>query len=293
MTPLKSRPSTYSIVAYDPQTGDLGIGVQSKFLAVGAVVPWARAGVGAIATQSYANTSYGPQGLTLLTQGHAAQETIDILTKADPDREQRQVGIVSAKGDAATFTGSQCYEWAGGITGEGFCCQGNILVSEKTVEAMAATFAAGSGSLAERLLAALAAGQAAGGDRRGQQSAALRVVRERGGYGGFNDLWLDLRVDDHITPIAELKRLYDLHQLYFQQSDQADLIEITAELAAEIQTDLAKLGYYRTEVNKQYTAETKQALWDFCGTENLEEHWQTQTQIDPQVLRFIQQKARE
>ena len=293
MMPLKARPSTYSIVAHDPQTGDLGIAVQSKFLAVGAVVPWARAGVGAIATQSYANTSYGPQGLTLLTQGHSAQETIDILTKGDSDREQRQVGIVTANGDAATFTGNQCYDWAGGFAGNNFCCQGNILVSEKTVEAMASTFETSSGSLAERLLAALAAGQAAGGDSRGQQSAALRVVRERGGYGGFNDIWLDLRVDDHTSPIDELERLYELHQLYFQQSDPTDLIEITAELAREIQADLAQLGYYQAEVNDQYTTETRQALWDFCGTENLEERWQTDSQIDPQVLHFLQQKARE
>jgi uncharacterized Ntn-hydrolase superfamily protein len=292
MTPLHlSRPSTFSIVAFDAETGDLGIAVQSKFLAVGAVVPWAQVGAGAIATQSYANTSYGPQGLKLLAQGHSAQETLEILTKGDPDQALRQVGIVSARGDAATFTGSDCHPWAGGVVGQGYCCQGNILVGEKTVEAMASTYENSPDPLPERLLAALAAGQVAGGDRRGQQSAALFVVRDRGGYGGFNDIWLDLRVDDHPAPIDELKRLYDLHQLYFQPSAEADLVTVTPELTREIQTYLARLGYYKVDINAQFTAETRQALWDFCGTENLEERWQQGELIDPLVLDFLRRQS--
>jgi uncharacterized Ntn-hydrolase superfamily protein len=292
MTPLHlSRPSTFSIVAFDAETGDLGIAVQSKFLAVGAVVPWAQVGAGAIATQSYANTSYGPQGLKLLAQGHSAQETLEILTKGDPDQALRQVGIVSARGDAATFTGSDCHPWAGGVVGQGYCCQGNILVGEKTVEAMASTYENSPDPLPERLLAALAAGQVAGGDRRGQQSAALFVGRERGGYGGFNDIWLDLRVDDHPAPIDELKRLYDLHQLYFQPSAEADLVTVTPELTREIQTYLAGLGHYKVDINAQFTAETRQALWDFCGTENLEERWQQGELIDPLVLDFLRRQS--
>lgn len=209
---LLSRPkdkplATYSIVAYDAKTGDLGVAVQSAFLAVGAVAPFAIAGVGAIATQSYANTTYGPKGLTLLQQGVPVEQIIERLTKDDDRAELRQVGIVNAQGEAAAFTGEACHEWAGHIVGDNFSCQGNILVDEKTLQAMADTFAKESGPLTRRLVQALAAGQAAGGDRRGQQSAALLVVREKGGYGGLNDRYCDLRVDDHPRPVEELQRL--------------------------------------------------------------------------------------
>jgi uncharacterized Ntn-hydrolase superfamily protein len=269
------------------ETGELGIAVQSKFIAVGAIVPWAKAGVGAIATQSYANTAYGPQGLALLAQGHTAQETIEILTVSDEDKALRQVGIVSAQGESATFTGEKCHEWAGGIAGDHYCCQGNILVNAETIEAMAATFERITGLLADRLLTALAAGQAAGGDRRGQQSAAILVVKEKGGYGGYNDILLDLRVDDHSTPIEELKRLYNLHKLYFGKSNEADLIEISPGLAREIQQILTGLGFYTKDINGKYNQATQQALWDFCGIENLEERWQENTYIDPEVLNFL------
>ncbi len=289
--PRPPHPSTFSIVALDPANGELGIAVQSKFLAVGNAVPWAKAGIGAIATQSYANTAYGPDGLALLAQGFSAQETIEKLTAADPDRNLRQVGIVSAKGDAATFTGAKCHDWAGGRIGEHYAVQGNILVSEATVNAMADTFEQTSGTLAERLLAALSAGQAAGGDKRGQQSAALLVVKEKGGYGGFNDILIDLRVDDHPTPIEELHRLYGLHLLYFGKSAESDLIPITADVARELQTVLAKLGLYRGEVSGNYDDATRAALWDFCGIENLEERWHDDAKIDPEVLRFVREKA--
>ena len=285
------HPSTFSIVALDPATGELGVAVQSKFLAVGSAVPWAKAGIGAIATQSYANTAYGPDGLALLAQGFSAQETINKLTAADPDRDLRQVGIVSARGDAATFTGAKCHDWAGGRTGKHYAAQGNILVSEATVNAMADTFEQTSGTLAERLLAALAAGQAAGGDKRGQQSAALLVVKEKGGYGGFNDIMIDLRVDDHPAPIAELRRLYDLHLLYFEKSAESDLLPITADVARELQTVLAKIGLYHGDISGEYDDATRAALWDFCGIENLEERWCDDDRIDPEVLRFVRGKA--
>ncbi len=207
--------ATFSIVGFDPATNEWGVAVQSKFVAVGAVCPWAKAGVGAIATQSYANTNFGPQGLKLLAEGKNAQEVMEILLASDPGREKRQVGIVDSRGNAATFTGAECHDWAGGITGQHYAAQGNILVSEETVQALADTFVSSTGSLAERLLEALAAGQAAGGDSRGKQSAALLIVQEGAGYGGFNDVKVDLRVDDHEQPITELKRVYAVHQEVF------------------------------------------------------------------------------
>ena len=284
------HPSTFSIVAFDPATGDLGIAVQSKFIAVGAVVPWAKAGVGAIATQSYANTAYGPNGLALLEKGLSAQETIERLTAADEGRAMRQVGIVSARGDAATFTGEECHDWAGGVVGEHYCCQGNILVSGETVTAMASAFEGTDGALADRLLAALSAGQAAGGDKRGQQSAAILVVREKGGYGGYNDILLDLRVDDHPAPIEELIRIYRLYQVYFGQSDEADLIDLLPPLTREIQQILAALGLYSGPISGEYDEATRAALWDFCGMENLEERWREENRIDPEVLNFLRAK---
>jgi len=288
--PARLRLSTFSIVARDPENGDLGVAVQSKFIAVGAVVPWAQAGVGAIATQSYANTTYGPRGLALLAEGLSAAETVERLTHDDEERGMRQVGLVSATGEAAAFTGDECYEWAGHVVGEGYCCQGNILVSAETVHAMAEAFEAAEGDLAGRLVAALAAGQAAGGDRRGQQSAALLVVREGGGYGGYNDRLVDLRVDDHPQPIRELARLLDLYRLYFFKSDESQLLPIDEALARELQRMLADLGFYQAEVTGVYDEATKSALWDFSGIENLEERWQDDAHIDPLVLQFLRDK---
>jgi uncharacterized Ntn-hydrolase superfamily protein len=199
--------ATFSIVARDPATGDFGIAVQSKFFAVGSVVPWAKAGVGAIATQSWANTTYGPQGLVLLENGLTAKQTLDRLLADDDDRAKRQIGMVDAKGNVVTYTGPECMEWAGGVQGTHYAAQGNILANGEVVTAMGRAFADTTGDLAEKLLAALFAGQEKGGDRRGQQSAALLVVRKNGGYLGFNDRYIDLRVDDHDTPIMELQRL--------------------------------------------------------------------------------------
>jgi uncharacterized Ntn-hydrolase superfamily protein len=207
--------ATFSIVAYDPATEELGVAVQSKFIAVGSVVPWARAGVGAIATQAFANTTYGPRGLGLLEQGDDPEEVLKELTEDDERRDVRQAGIVSAGGKSATYTGKKCNAWAGGIAGENFACQGNILAGEDVVRNMARSFRESKGDLGTRLIDALLAGQAAGGDSRGMQSAALLIVRRGWGYGGLNDRYRDLRVDDHPDPIQELKRVYELHREIF------------------------------------------------------------------------------
>jgi uncharacterized Ntn-hydrolase superfamily protein len=214
--------ATFSIVGFDPRTGDLGVAVQSKFFAVGSVVPWAKAGVGAIATQSYANVSYGPDGLELLAKGKSARETVETLTSADGNKQRRQLGIVDAKGNSASFTGSGCHPWAGHIEKPDFCAQGNILTGKEVVDAMAASFEQSQkqakGGLCDWLANALMAGQDAGGDSRGRQSAALLVVRKKGGYGGGNDRFIDLRVDDHKTPITELRRLLQLHKNLFKRA---------------------------------------------------------------------------
>lgn len=204
--------ATFSIVGYDAETGALGIAVQSKFFAVGSVVPWTEAGVGAIATQSWANTTYGPNGLKLLKSGLSAEQTLERLVVADPDRATRQVGIVDAKGNVANYTGDECNAWAGAVSGEHYTAQGNILAGEDVVKAMGKAFEETEGELADKLMAALFAGQEAGGDTRGQQSAALLVVQENSGYGGFNDRYIDLRVDDAEKPIAELQRLLEIHK---------------------------------------------------------------------------------
>jgi len=254
-------------------------------------VPWAQAGAGAIATQSYANTSYGPEGLRLLAAGASAEEALARLVAADEGREHRQVGIVDTAGGAAAFTGGECLAWAGQRVGSNYACQGNILVSAATVEAMAAAFEATSGPLADRLLAALAAGQTAGGDRRGQQSAALLVVRERGGYGGFNDRYLDLRVDDHSQPIAELQRLLDLYGLYFDRTPEKDLLPLDEGLTREVQGMLQALGYYAGPRHGQYDAATREALSLWAGIENLEERLLPDARLDPVVLDFLRRKC--
>jgi len=284
-------PSTFSIVAFDPGNGDLGVAVQSKFLAVGAAVPCARAGVGAIATQAYANLSYGPNGLEMLAAGASAQEVLDRLTAADEQRALRQVGIVDAQGRAASYTGAECTHWAGHLAGDGWACQGNILVGEETVRAMASAFQEAEGELAERLVAALAAGQRAGGDRRGQQSAALLVVRSGGSYGGFTDRYLDLRVDDHPRPIEELARVLRLHRIYFQKARPEDLIPLEGALLEEVQTLLSRLGYYQGSIGAPYDEATRQALFNYAGVENLEERLSEAARIDPVVLEFLRKSA--
>jgi len=265
--------STFSIIGYDPQAQEWGIAVQSKFLAVGAVVPWARAGAGAVATQSYANTSFGPNGLALMAQGLSAQEALDQLIAEDEGRARRQVGLVDAQGRAATFTGDECHAWAGGVTGKYYAAQGNILVSGATVEAMAKTFEETRGELADRLVAVLAAGQAAGGDRRGRQSAAVLVVRPEGGYGGHNDRYLDLRVDDDPEPIERLKALVDLHHLFFKPPAPGELVKIEGELAREVQHILQWAQYYDGPITGKYDAPTRKALSNLIGNENFEERF--------------------
>src|SRR5258708_17935320 len=236
--------ATYSIVACDLAARQWGVATQSKFLAVGSVVPWAVPGVGAVATQAYANPRYGPQGLQLLAEGLSAAEVVARLTDADDGRADRQVGVVDARGGGATYTGSDCMEWAGGLAGPGFAAQGNILVGEETVAALAASFTATQGQpLAERLLECLAAAQAAGGDRRGQQSAALLVVEQDGGYAGLSDSLVDLRVDDHDQPLAELARLYALHSLLFGKSPRERSVDVADDLRAELTERLGRLGY--------------------------------------------------
>ncbi|GHO66338.1 hypothetical protein KSC_052300 [Ktedonobacter sp. SOSP1-52] len=282
---------TYSIVARDPERGELGIAVQSKFLSVGAVVPWAKAGIGAIATQALANTSYGIQGLKHLAAGRSAQETLEQLLAGDEGRADRQVGIIGMTGQPVSFTGERCFHWAGGLTGEHYACQGNILVSGDTVEAMARTFEETGGLLCDRLLAALAAGQAAGGDGRGQQSAALLVVKEGAGYGGYTDRFIDLRVDDHPTPIDELKRILELHKLYLFRPDPADILTIDASLAQELQKLLTITGDYQSPITSRYDEPTREAFRAFSGRENLEERWFEDARIDRVVLEFLRQKV--
>src|ERR687883_823564 len=237
---------TYSIAACDLDARQWGVATQSKFLAVGSVVPWAEPQVGAIATQALANPRYGPDGLALLREGLSAQEVVERLTAADGGHDHRQLGVVDAQGRGATYTGSECYDWAGGRTGPGYAAQGNILVSGETVDALAVTFEATSGKpLAERLIECLAAAQAAGGDSRGQQAAALLVVERDGGYAGLSDEVVDLRVDDHERPIEELRRLYELHQAIFGKTPRERWLDVDEELARELRERLARLGYDR------------------------------------------------
>ena len=251
----------------------------------GAVVPWAKAGVGAVATQSYANTSFGPEGLRLMEEGKSAEEALHTLLDKDPGREQRQVGFIDANGNAATFTGKECYNWAGGVTGPHFAAQGNILVDENTVQAMADIFQKTEGKLAERLLAALQAGQDAGGDSRGQQSAALLVVKESGGYGGFNDRYVDLRVEDHEEPIKELARIYQLQQLYFAPSKPENIISIEGKTQEELTTHLQRLNYLN-----ENTTDVSTALKTYIHTENFEEREQPTGLIDLEVLEYMKKQ---
>jgi len=273
---VKIPVATYSIAACDLEAGQWGVATQSKFLAVGSVVPWAEPHVGAIATQAWANPRYGPDGLRLLRDGSSAAEAVATLTAADEGRDHRQLGIVDAAGDGATYTGGECLDWAGGIAGPGFAAQGNILVSEATVRALVDTFAAGTGRpLAERLLECLAAAQAAGGDRRGQQSAALLVVERDGGYGNLSDVLVELRVDDHLTPVDELARLYRMHRALFGRTPRDEWLVVDDVLAAELRERLSRLGY---------DGELGDAFSTWAGTENLEERIDGVQQIDPVVL---------
>ena len=272
---------TFSIVAADLDASpspEWGIAVASKFLAVGTVVPWAKAGVGAIATQAFANIAYGPDGLDLLAEGHPSDEVMQRLTAPDDMRAQRQAGIVDSTGRAATFTGEECFDWAGGRTGNGYCCQGNILTGPDVIDRMSDAYEEAEGDLADRMLTALEAGDLAGGDRRGRQSAALLVVREGGGYGGGTDKTVELRVDDHPAPVEELKRLLSLHRLYFPRPEELHFVEVDDALRTELTELLARRGY---------PGPFKEALFAYVGTENLEERWRDETQIERGVLEHL------
>ena len=267
--------STYSIAACDLEAAQWGVATESKFLAVGSVVPWAEPHVGAIATQAYANPRYGPEGLTLLREGLAAEEVVGRLISADEGRAHRQLGVVDREGRSASFTGEECLGWAGGKSGPCYAAQGNILVSSETVEALASTFEASSGPLAERLLDCLDAAQAAGGDRRGQQSAALLVVEKDGGYAKLSDTLVDLRVEDHERPLEELRRLYDLHQAIFGETPRDQWLTVDAEIEAELRERLKKAGY---------EGELEDAFNRWAGNWNLEERVDGIEEIDPVVL---------
>lgn len=270
--------ATYSVCACDLDAGHWGVATQSKFLAVGSVVPWAEPHVGAIATQSYSNPRYGPDGLALLRGGASAEETVARLTAADPDAALRQLGVVDGNGGSATFTGEGCHAWAGGVAGPGYAIQGNILVSEATVDAMVAAFTSSAGEpLVKRLLDCLDAAELAGGDSRGRQSSAMLVVERDGGYAGLSDTLVDLRVDDHPDPVAELRRLHGIHEALFGVTPRAEWLTVDEALRTELDQRLAALGHTR--------------LGDFAGIENLEERFDGETEIDPVVLAVLRERT--
>jgi uncharacterized Ntn-hydrolase superfamily protein len=274
--------ATYSIAACDPDARQWGVATQSKFLGVGSVVPWAEPEVGAIATQAYANPRYGPSGLALLREGLSADEVVERLTAADEGRDHRQLGVVDREARAATYTGKECMEWAGGRTGNCYAAQGNILVSAETVDAIAETFEGSSGPLAERLLDCLDAAQAAGGDRRGQQSAALLVVERNGGYAGLSDEVVDLRVDEHPRPLEELRRIYGMHQAIFGKTPPDEWLDVDDDLANELRDRLARLGY---------DGDLGDAFFQWTGKENLEERVDGVERIDPVVLEELRRQT--
>ena len=294
MTPQSHilKPSTFSIVAFDFKNGDIGVAVQSKFPAVGAVVPWAKAKVGAIATQAWCNTAYGPTGLKMLEANLSAQETLRKLLADDTNPQVRQFAVVDAKGQVAAHTGTECFEWAGHITGKGYSCQGNILAGAKVVESMARAYEETSGDLIDRLIQVLSAGQAAGGDRRGQQSAALLVVREKGGYEGFTDRYVDLRVDDHPAPIEELKRVlrvYDMTML--SREDPKNLLTIDHDIAVVLQKNLMKLGMYKGDITGVLDDATNKALHEFVNMNNFENRMHEQGWIWKSILDYMGELA--
>ena len=275
--------ATYSIAACDLDARQWGVAVQSKFLAAGSVVSWADPSAGAVATQAYANPRYGPEGLALLRDGATAEEVVARLTEADEGRAHRQLGVVDARGGSASFTGEECADWAGGRTGPGYAAQGNILVSAATVDALAETFESSAGRpLAERLLLCLAAAQSAGGDRRGQQSAGLLVVEPDGGYGGLSDVVVDLRVDDHATPVEELRRIHGIHQELFGKTPDDEWLPLDAELEGEVVERLGRLGY---------DGGVERALFAWAGRENLEERIGPGDRIDPVVLAALRRES--
>jgi uncharacterized Ntn-hydrolase superfamily protein len=278
---------TFSIVGFDAASGDLGVAVASKFPAVGVVVPWGRAGVGAVATQAWARTAYGPEGLALMAEpGTSASAALRRLVDGDDGREHRQVGMVDASGDAVTFTGTSCMSWAGGRTGEAYAAQGNILAGREVVDAMCDAYESAGGDLVDRLLAAVAAGDRAGGDRRGRQSAALLVVRQGGGYEGYTDRYVDLRVDDHPDAPTELSRVFEAYDRDILIRNDAQL-EASPELVADLQHRLARLGRFAGEAHGVYDEATREAIAGFAGEYNLEGRLRDGHQISETLVREI------
>ena len=275
--------ATYSIAACDLEAGQWGVATQSKFLGVGSVVPWAEPQVGAIATQAWANPRYGPHGLALLREGLSAEEVVERLTSADEGRDHRQLGVVDGKGGSSSFTGAECMDWAGGRAGLCYAAQGNILVSAETVDAIAETFEATSGRpLAERLLDCMDAAQAAGGDRRGQQSSALLVVERDGGYAGLSDSVVDLRVDEHERPLEELRRIHVMHQAIFGETPREEWLEVDDELEQELRERLGRLGY---------DGDLGESFFTWAGKENLEERVDGVERVDPVVLEELRRQT--
>jgi uncharacterized Ntn-hydrolase superfamily protein len=275
--------ATYSIAACDLDAGQWGVATQSKFLGVGSVVPWAKPQVGAVATQAWANPRYGPDGLALLREGLSAEEVVERLTSADDGRDHRQLGVVDGRGGSASFSGAECMDWAGGRTGPCYAAQGNILVSAETVDAIAETFQATSGRpLAERLLDCLDAAQAAGGDRRGQQSSALIVVERDGGYAGLSDGVVDLRVDEHERPLEELRRIYVMHQAIFGETPREEWLEVDDALAQELRERLGRLGY---------DGDLAESFFAWAGKENLEERVDGVERVDPVVIEELRRQS--
>ena len=284
------RIATFSIVARDPANGDLGVAVQSKFPNVRVAVPYAKAGVGAVATQSFSNSDFGTKGLELLELGATPQEVMTIVSRDDPDLQDRQVGIVDTKGRSATFTGKKCFDWAGGRTGPDYSIQGNILVSEATVDAMEKAFLGTKGPLADRLLAAIKAGAEAGGDRRGRQSAALVVVRKGASYDAKSDRYIDISVYDAKDPIAEIFRLYDLQKIHFERSDPKDVVPIAGSDAVYLQKLLAKKGFFKGESDGAWDQASTKALAEYMGWENYDVRIRQDGKIDRKILDLIKAK---
>jgi uncharacterized Ntn-hydrolase superfamily protein len=284
---------TFSIAAYDAKEQAWGVAVASKFLAAAAVVSWAQADAGAVATQAFARVSFGANGLKMLAEGLPAVEVLAKLIADDPEAAHRQVGLVDRQGRAAAHTGAECFDWAGHRIGNGYTCQGNILTGAETLDAMAHAFENSGGELANRLVAALLAGDTIGGDRRGKQSAGVLVVRPNGGYGGDNDRYLDLRVDDDPNPVHKLAGMLELHHLYFGSTQPEDLIDLNQSIIRELQTVLKTLEYYGGNISGQWDNDSREAFWAFCGNENLEERADVTyegNKIDPVVLTYIREK---
>ena len=284
---------TFSIVAYDPKNKEWGVAVQSKFVAVGSIVPFAKANVGAIATQALANTSYGPKGLQLLKSGLKANEVLEQLLKDDDLMEERQVGIVDTRGNVASFTGKNCFEWAGHVIGKNFACQGNILASKKVVQGMADAFEDTSGDLVEKFFATLVAGQKNGGDRRGKESAAILIVKNEGAYDGGTDRYIDIRVDEHSEPIKELKKVFEIYDMsLLKRDDPEDIVKLEGHSLKLVKELLQKDGFYKGDIDDNYDNDTRKALRDWLGTNNFEVKEREDDYMWGSLFRLIEKKMK-